>query len=75
MKEDFEEWAKGKISLVHYGTEYANLEAQIAWQAWQRAWNIAIRAQRQKDEAEIHALKNKILIAKAALTTKVVGAR
>ena len=75
MKEDFEEWAKGKISLVNYEEDYANLEAQIAWQAWQRAWNIAVRAQRQKDEAEIRALQNKILIAKAALTTKVVGAR
>jgi hypothetical protein len=75
VKEDFEEWAKGKISLANYDSEYATLETQIAWQAWQRSWNIAIRAQRQRDEAEIHALKNKILIAKAALTTKVVGAR
>lgn len=75
MKEDFEEWAKGKISLAHYEGDYANLEAQIAWQAWQRAWNIAVRAQRQKDEAEIHALKNKIASAKAILTTKMIGAR
>jgi hypothetical protein len=37
MKEDFEEWAKGKVALAHYNTDYANLEAQIAWQAWQRA--------------------------------------
>ena len=75
MKEDFEEWAKGKISLTNYDGEYATLEAQIAWQAWQRSWTIAIRAQRQRDEAEIRALQNKILIAKATLTTKVVGAR
>jgi hypothetical protein len=75
MREDFEEWAKGKIPLDNYDGEYATLEAQIAWEAWKRSWNIAIRAQRQRDEAEIHALKNKILIAKAALTTKVVGAR
>lgn len=75
MKEDFEEWAKGKIALVGYDKEYANSDARLAWAAWQRAWNIAIRAQRQKDEAEIRALQNKILIAKAALTTKIVGAR
>ena len=75
MREEFEEWAKGKIALVNYDKDYANIEAQMAWAAWQRAWNIAIRAQRQKDEAEIRALQNKILIAKAALTTKVVGAR
>lgn len=60
MKEDFEEWAKGKIPVVNYGEDYATLQGQIAWQAWQRAWNIAIRAQRQKDEAEITALKNKL---------------
>lgn len=67
MKEDFEEWAKGKIALTHYNTDYANLEAQIAWQAWQRAWNIAVRAQRQKDELEINALKHKVNSAMAVL--------
>jgi hypothetical protein len=60
MKEDFEEWAKGKIPLSNYDGEYATLEAQIAWQAWQRAWNIAIREQRRKDDEEITALKNKL---------------
>ena len=59
----------------NYDKDYANADAQLAWAAWQRAWNIAVRAQRQKDEAEIRALQNKILIAKAALTTKVVGAK
>jgi hypothetical protein len=70
MKEDFEEWAKGKIALAHYNTDYANLEAQIAWQAWQRAWNIAVRAQRQKDEEEINALKHKVNSAMAILGAK-----
>ena len=60
MREDFEEWAKGKISLAHYDTDYANLEAQIAWQAWQTAWKIAVREQRRKDDEEITALKNKL---------------
>jgi hypothetical protein len=67
MKEDFEEWAKGKVALDHYNTDYANLEAQIAWKAWQRAWNIAIRAQRQRDEEEINALRHKINAAMAVL--------
>lgn len=70
MKEDFEEWAKGKIALDHYNTDYANLEAQIAWKAWQRAWNIAIRAQRQRDEEEINALRHKINAAMAVLGSK-----
>jgi hypothetical protein len=47
MKKDFEEWAHGKISLAHQGKSYANTSAQIAWSAWQRAWNIAIKKQRQ----------------------------
>lgn len=75
MKEDFEDWADGKVSLEHYNSNFVNLETQLVWQAWQTAWKIAVRAQRQKDEAELNALKNKILIAKAALTTKVLGAR
>ena len=70
MKEAFEEWAKGKIALAHYNTEYANLEAQTAWQAWQRAWNIAVREQRRKDEDEINALKHKIKSAMAVLGVK-----
>lgn len=60
MKEEFEEWAKGKVALTYYNTDYANLEAQIAWQAWQRAWNIAVREQRRKDEQEIIELKHRI---------------
>jgi len=71
MKEDFEEWAKGKIPLTNYNTEYANLETQVAWQAWQRAWNIAVRAQRQKDEEEINALRHKVNAAMAILGTKI----
>lgn len=71
MKEDFEEWAKGKVALTHYNTDYANLEAQIAWQAWQRAWNIAVREQRRKDEEEINALKHKVNAAMAVLGTKI----
>ncbi len=70
MKEDFEEWAKGKVALAHYNGDYANLEAQTAWQAWQRAWNIAVREQRRKDEEEINALKHKINAAMAVLGTK-----
>jgi hypothetical protein len=70
MKEDFEEWAKGKVAVAHYNGEYANLEAQIAWQAWQRAWNIAVRAQRQKDEIEINSLKHKVNSAMAILGAK-----
>ena len=53
MREDFEEWAKGKVALVHSDGNYRNLEAQTAWEAWQRAWNIAVREQRRKDEEEI----------------------
>lgn len=70
MKEDFEEWAEGKIAVAHYKGDYANLEAQIAWQAWQRAWNIAVREQRRKDEEEINALKHKVNAAMAVLGTK-----
>jgi hypothetical protein len=70
MKEDFEEWAKGKVALANYNTDYANLEAQIAWQAWQRAWNIAVREQRRKDEEEINALKHKVNSAMAVLGAK-----
>lgn len=75
MKEDFEEWAKGKVALDHYNTDYANLEAQIAWKAWQRAWNIAVRAQREKDEVEIKALQNKLRSIVSIATTKFVGDR
>ena len=75
MKEEFEEWAKGKIALVNYDKDYANLEAQIAWQAWQRSWNIAVREQRRKDEEEIVALKHKITMASNALSTRLSGER
>ena len=75
MKEDFEEWAKGKVAVAHYNGEYANLEAQIAWQAWQRAWNIAVRAQREKDEVEIKALQNKLRSIVSIASTKFVGDR
>lgn len=70
MKEEFEAWAEGKIALAHYKGEYANLEAQLAWGAWQRAWMIAVREQRRKDEEEINALKHKINSAMAVLGTK-----
>ncbi len=75
MKEEFEEWAKGKVALAHYNGEYANLEAQTAWQAWQRAWNIAVRAQRQKDEEEITALKNKLRSIASLAGTKYIKER
>ena len=71
MREDFEEWAKGKVALVHSDGNYRNLEAQIAWEAWQRAWNIAVREQRRKDEEEINALKHKVNAAMAVLGTKI----
>ena len=67
MKQDFEEWAHGKILLAHEGRSYANLSAQIAWSAWQRAWNIAIKKQRQKDAEEIELLNLKISVATKAL--------
>ena len=70
MKEEFEAWAEGKIALAYYKSEYANLDAQLAWSAWQRAWNIAIREQRRKDEEEINALKHKVNAAMAVLGTK-----
>ena len=70
MKEEFEDWAHGKISLAHEGRSYANLSAQIAWSAWQRAWNIAIKKQRQKDEEEIEHLKLVISVASKALNSK-----
>ena len=75
MKEDFEEWAKGKVALDNYKDDYANLEAQIAWQAWQRAWNIAVRAQRVKDEVEIQALRNKLMSIASLANTKYMGER
>jgi len=75
MKQEFEEWAEGKVSLVPHEHTYINLNAQIAWSAWQRAWNIAIREQRRRDEEEIVALKNKITVATNALTSKVIGER
>ena len=71
MREDFEEWAKGKVALVHSDGNYRNLEAQTAWQAWQRAWNIAVREQRRKDEEEIKLLKLKITTAINTLGTKI----
>ena len=70
MKQDFEDWAHGKILLAHEGKSYANLTAQIAWSAWQRAWNIAIKKQRQKDEEEIEHLKLVISVATKALNSK-----
>ena len=70
MKEEFEEWAHDKISLAHEGRSYANINAQIAWSAWQRAWNIAIKKQRQKDEEEIEHLKLVISVASKALNSK-----
>ena len=75
MKQEFEEWAEGKVTLVPHEHTYVNLSAQIAWSAWQRAWNIAIREQRRRDEEEIVALKNKITVATNALTSKVIGER
>lgn len=70
MKEEFEEWSEGKISLVRHEGSYVNLSAQIAWSAWQRAWNIAIREQRRRDELEISALKHKIAVVMNALKAK-----
>lgn len=70
MREEFEEWAKGKVALVTSHNTYNNLEAQIAWEAWQRAWNIAVREQRRKDEEEIKLLKLKINTAIATLGTR-----
>ena len=75
MKEEFEEWAHGKIALAHYDKEYANSEAQLVWDAWRRAWNIAIREQRRKDEDEIVALKHKIAMARQALDARLSGER
>ena len=75
MKQEFEEWSEGKISLVRHENYYANTSAQVAWSAWQRAWNIGIREQRRRDEEEIVALKNKITVATNALTSKVIGER
>ena len=72
MKQEFEEWAEGKISLVRHESSYANTSAQVAWSAWQRAWNIGIREQRRRDEVEISYLKNKVSVAIEALTTKQV---
>ena len=72
MKQEFEEWAEGKISLVRHENYYANTSAQVAWSAWQRAWNIGIREQRRRDELEISYLKNKVSLAIDALTTKQV---
>lgn len=71
MKEEFEAWAEGKIALAHYKGEYANLDAQLAWGAWQRAWMIAVREQRRKDEEEIIALKHKINAAVNILESKI----
>jgi hypothetical protein len=71
LKEEFEAWAEGKIALAHYKGEYANLEAQLTWSAWQRAWNIAVREQRRKDEEEIIALKHKINMATNILGSKI----
>jgi len=31
MKQEFEEWADGKISLVRHENYYANTSAQVAW--------------------------------------------
>jgi hypothetical protein len=70
MKKDFEEWAHGKISLAQEGRSYANISAQVAWSAWQRAWNIAIKKQRQKDEEEIEHLKLVISVATKALNSQ-----
>ena len=70
MREEFEEWAKGKVALVTSHNTYNNLEAQIAWEAWQRAWNIAVRAQRQRDELEINELKHRVNSAMAVLGSK-----
>ena len=70
MREEFEEWAKGKIPLVNYDKDYATLEAQMAWEAWQRAWYIAVREQRRKDDEEITALKNKLRAIAGLTNTK-----
>lgn len=70
MKKDFEEWAHGKIFLAHEGRSYASTSAQVAWSAWQRAWNIAIKKQRQKDEEEIEHLHLVISVASKALNSK-----
>jgi hypothetical protein len=70
MKKDFEEWAHGKISLAHEGRSYANTSAQVVWSAWQRAWNLAIKKQRQKDEEEIEHLNLVISVASKALNSK-----
>ncbi len=73
MREDFEEWAKGKIPLDNYDQDCATLETSIAWKAWQRSWHIAVRAQREKDEIEIKALRNKLLSIASLASTKFVG--
>ena len=70
MKQEFEEWAEGKISLVRHENSFANTSAQVAWSAWQRAWNLAIKKQRQKDEEEIEHLNLVISVASKALNSK-----
>jgi hypothetical protein len=70
MKQEFEEWAEGKISLVRHENSFANTSAQVAWSAWQRAWNLAIKKQRQKDEEEIEHLHLVISVASKALNSK-----
>ena len=70
MKQEFEEWAEGKVQLVPHDHTYVNVNAQIAWSAWQRAWSIGVREQRRRDELEISALKHKIAVVMNALKAK-----
>ena len=75
MREEFEDWADGKVSLEHYESNFVNLETQLVWQAWQTAWKIAIREQRRKDDEEITALKNKLKSIAALVGTKYLKER
>jgi hypothetical protein len=70
MKTDFELWARGRSMIVYKEgfSEFANSEAQLLWEAWSEAWNLAIRLQRAKDEKQIDALKKKIETARKALS-------
>ena len=75
MREEFEEWAHGRIPIAKHGNDYKNLEADTAWAAWQSAWQRAAREQHLRDQEEITALRHKISAASNLLNSKITKER
>ena len=58
MKEEFKNWVEKKTQIAwHPNGEIANPQGKLLWEAWQRAWCMAVELQHQKDKEKIDKLE------------------